>query len=112
VRTNQYVKSNASKNCAIGRNIFDSDSGCFTRWKLGSRHFSSNLGLGRNIRYSRFFPKQEEKVASIKRIIDFIPGITCFGFSSLLDNRAMIGLSVITALSAQHISAAFIFIRT
>ena len=71
MRTIQYVKSNAPKNCAIGRNIFDSDSGCFAGWKLGSRHFSSNLGFGRNIRYSHFFPKQEEKVANIKQIIDY-----------------------------------------
>ena len=70
MRINQYVKFNASKNCAIGRNIFDSDSGCFVGWKLGSRHFSSNLGIGRNICYSRFFLKQEEKVVSIKQIID------------------------------------------
>ena len=70
MRTNQYAKFNASKNCAIGRNIFDSDSGCFAGRKLGSRHFSSNLGIGRNICYSCFFLKQEEKVVSIKQIID------------------------------------------
>ena len=64
------MKFNIPKNFAIGRNIFDSDSGCFAGRKLGSRHFSSNLGIGRNIRYSRFFLKQEEKVASIKQIID------------------------------------------
>lgn len=70
MRANQHVKYNVPKNCAIGGNIFDSDSSSFVGWKLGSRHFSSNLGIGRNIRYSRFFPKQEEKVASIRKIID------------------------------------------
>jgi hypothetical protein len=52
------VKYNVPKNCAIGRNNFDSDSGSFAD------------RIARNIRYRRFFPKQEEKVASIEQIID------------------------------------------
>jgi hypothetical protein len=65
------VKHDTQKNCASNRIIFDSDSCSFAGWKLGSRHFSGNLGIGRNICCSRFFPKQEEKVASIEQIIDF-----------------------------------------
>jgi hypothetical protein len=32
---NQHVKYNVPKNCAIGGNHFDSDSGSFADWKLG-----------------------------------------------------------------------------
>ena len=61
---------NVPKNCAISGNISDSDSGSFVGWKFGSQHFSSNLGISWNICYSPFFPEQEEKMDSIRKIID------------------------------------------
>ena len=64
------MKHNVPKNCAVGRNNFDSDSGSFADRKLGRLHFSSSLRLAGNIRHRRFFPKQEEKVASIEQIIE------------------------------------------
>jgi hypothetical protein len=67
------VKYNSAraKNCAIGGNNFDGDSGSFVdRQLLECKYCSSSLRLVGNIRHRRFFPKQEEKVASIEPITE------------------------------------------
>jgi hypothetical protein len=64
------VKYNVPKNCAVGWNNFDSDSGSFADRKLGRQHFSSSPRVARNIRHRRFFPKQKEKMDSIEQVID------------------------------------------
>jgi hypothetical protein len=64
------VKYDVPKNCAIGGNNSDSDSDSFADRKLGRQHFPSSLRIIGNFRHRRFFPKQEEKMASIQQIID------------------------------------------
>ena len=70
MRANQRVKYNVPKNCSVGGSNFDSDSNSSVDRKLWWQYFSSILRIARHIHHRRFFPKQEEKMASIEQVIE------------------------------------------